>query len=151
MGLLDAIEGPLLYLDTNIFIYAVESVPPFSDAMRELFRHIDDGHCQAVTSELSLAECLVKPFLEGDMIRRRAFERAVQTSPVLQVIPISRTVLVSAAELRARTGLKLPDAIHLATATHAGCATFLTNDRRFLVAPRLRTLVLSDFVSESSL
>ena len=147
MGLLDAIEGPLLYLDTNTFIYAVESVPPFCDAMRELFRHIDDGHCQAVTSELSLAECLVKPFLEGDVTLRQAFERAVQTSPVLQVVPVSRAVLVSAAELRAHTGLRLPDAIHLATALDAGCTTFLTNDRRLLAAPRLRTLVLSDFIA----
>jgi hypothetical protein len=39
--------------------------------------------------------------------------------------------LEEAARLRAPTKLKLPDAIHLATATLNGCDCFLTNDDSF--------------------
>ncbi len=50
---------------------------------------------------------------------------------MLQVVPISNNILEAAAQLRATTKLKLPDAIHLATANLNGCDCFLTNDDSF--------------------
>jgi len=44
------------------------------------------------------------------------------------VVPVSREVLIAAAHLRADANLKLPDAIHVATAQLTGCEQFLTND-----------------------
>jgi predicted nucleic acid-binding protein len=48
------------------------------------------------------------------------------------VIPIDRSILVDAAHYRARLGIKLPDAIHVATAVAAGCEIFLSNDRKII-------------------
>jgi predicted nucleic acid-binding protein len=42
-----------------------------------------------------------------------------------------RDVLIEAARLRANVNIKLPDAIHAATALLTQCSTFVTNDRRF--------------------
>jgi len=53
--------------------------------------------------------------------------------------PVSRDVLIAAARLRAETGLKLPDAIHAATAQFTGCDQFLTNDTH---VPALPVLVI---------
>ena len=50
-----------------------------------------------------------------------------------------------AAALRARHGLRTPDAIHCATAIHAGCDAFLTNDAKLLrLAPELAVCLISE-------
>lgn len=65
---------------------------------------------------------------------------------MLEVVPVSRDVLIEAARLRAVANLRLPDAIHGATATLTGCETFLTNDRRLLAIPGIDVVVLSDVI-----
>jgi predicted nucleic acid-binding protein len=42
--------------------------------------------------------------------------------------PITREILLQTADLRSVSKVKLPDAIHIVTAIHAGCAYFLSND-----------------------
>lgn len=44
---------------------------------------------------------------------------------------VDRDILITAARLRAEQGLKLPDAIHAATAQLTHCERWLTNDARF--------------------
>ncbi len=53
--------GKRVYLDANVFVYAIEGYPQFADGIRELFRKVDQGQVEAITSELTLAEVLVKP------------------------------------------------------------------------------------------
>ena len=74
-GLAD-ILGRTVYLDTNIFIYAVEGYAPEEAFLRELFAALEDGRFTAVTSELSLAEVLVKPFELGREDVAAAIRRA---------------------------------------------------------------------------
>jgi predicted nucleic acid-binding protein len=42
----------------------------------------------------------------------------------LQVVPVDGSIFLAAARLRATTSLKLPDAIHLATADRYRCDSF---------------------------
>ena len=65
MGILDRIAGRRTYLDVNLFIYALEGHPQYLSVVTDLFDAIDRGSLQAVTSELSLAEALVKPRADG--------------------------------------------------------------------------------------
>jgi plasmid stability protein len=51
--------------------------------------------------------------------------------------------LRAAAELRAATGIKTPDALQLVAAIGARCRTFLTDDRRLPSVPGLRVRQLS--------
>jgi len=46
----------------------------------------------------------------------------------VELIEVSRDVIDLAASLRAQFSFKTPDAIHLATALHAGANVFLTAD-----------------------
>ncbi len=133
-----------VYLDTNIFIYALEGYPAFRPALTTLFESLDRRELTAVTSELTLAEALVKPLLDRHAERQAAYLQLLQPTASLHVVPVSREVLIAAARLRAVATLKLPDAIHVATAQLTGCAYFLTNDARVPTLPGLTIRQLSD-------
>jgi predicted nucleic acid-binding protein len=143
MGSLTALTGDVIYLDANIFIYALEGLPPFAAQLAALFQRFDRGELRAVTSELTLAEVLVKPVRDNNPVVRAQYDQLLRTSPALTVAPITRDLLVAAATLRATSTLKLPDAIHAATALGLGCTTFLTNDRRFTAIQSLPALLAS--------
>ncbi|MBI3269455.1 MAG: PIN domain-containing protein [Planctomycetes bacterium] len=93
-----------------------------------------------------LAEVLVKPLLDGSDAGQRAYQEALRTTGGLRVEPVSREILVAAVRVRATQGFRLPDAIHLATAAHTHCGTFLTNDASLRKATGTRVLVLSEIV-----
>jgi predicted nucleic acid-binding protein len=144
MGLLSSLTGATLYLDTNVFVYACEGFPDFSDSLRELFAAIDAGNISAVTSELTLAELLVKPFMDGDAHRQSIYNDTIRNSEQLSVFPITRDILIEAARLRSASTLRLPDAIHVATACSAGCTLFLTNDKRISTIVGIKVILLSE-------
>ncbi len=125
----NAYLGQTLYLDTNIIIFAVEKGNPWTAELGELIAAIDDKDIHACTSELTLAEALTKPFAAGSAALVSKYEQMLAEDGVLDVVPISRQILRTSAEFRARLDVKLADAIHLATAKHIGCDFVLTNDR----------------------
>lgn len=146
MGLLEAIQGNICYLDTNIWIYALEGFPAYAPALTELLTQIDQGNLQGITSELTLAETLVRPLQLGNQQQQLMYQQAIANAPHLSVIPVRRDLLIQAAKLRATTALKLPDAIHAATALATHCTTFLTNDPQFKTVPELTVILLSEVV-----
>lgn len=62
MGLLNALEGAKIYLDTSPLIYFIEDIAPYASMPQPLFKAIDQGTVQGVTEEIALAESLVHPF-----------------------------------------------------------------------------------------
>ena len=143
MGTVAVIIPPTVYLDTNIFIYAVEDFGGIGNKLRALFARFDRGELHAVTSELTLAEVLVKPIRDGNAVARDTYTRILQSTPSLTVAPVDRAVLLEAARIRSSSAMKLPDAIHAATALLAGCTTLLTNDAGFESVAGLAVLLLS--------
>lgn len=122
-----------IYLDANILIAALGG-DANSDIASPLLDIIGSvGPTAAVvpfvTSELSLAETLVRAIRNGDEPQEQGFENALTSSGWLEVVPVSRGILWAAASLRAKyPRLKLPDAIHVATALSADCPSTLTAD-----------------------
>lgn len=53
--------------------------------------------------------------------------------------------ICAAAALRARHGVRTPDALQVATALSARCAVFVTNDGRLPAIPGLRVVQLDDW------
>lgn len=128
-----------------MFIYVVEEVPRFLGALQPVMRAVRQGDLAAVTSELTLAEVLVHPFRDADLERERSFTRALRTHGGLAVVPVSRAALVEAARLRsAYPELRLPDALHAATARRHDCPVFPTNDLRVPDLPGLEVILLSE-------
>jgi predicted nucleic acid-binding protein len=141
---MNAVSGSHLYLDTNIIIYAAEGAAVARPSLLHVLSQVDAGILTAATSELALAEVLVRPLRDGDAGLADRYRRRISNGPTLTTLAVSRTVLERAAELRAaHASLKLPDAIHAATALLAGCTTFLTNDARFESVAALPVLLIS--------
>lgn len=63
----DALNGRRVYLDANVFNYTLNAFAPLVPALTRMFLMVDSGQLEAVTSELTLAELLVKPFRDGDL------------------------------------------------------------------------------------
>ena len=145
MDILSRIAARKVYCDVNIFIYALEGFPEIEAALKALFKGIDTGTIDAVTSELALAEALIKPFENRNVQHQAIYDAAIRNRKGLEVVPVSRNVLIEAARLRGTSGLKLPDAIHVATALQSGCAVFLTNDDR-IKHPNLEVVLLREFM-----
>ena len=150
MGIEDLLTKGPIYLDTNIFIYALEDFPEYSALIQKIFETIDQGSVKAVTSEFTLAEILVKPFMLENESLITLYQDIIQDSPVLSVQPVTRKPLTIAARIRAQSiaRISLADAIHLATANIIQCHSFLSNDRRLLRhnQDNLEILFLEDFV-----
>ena len=144
MATVSDLAGRRVYLDTNLFIYYLEDIAPYAETLHSLFLAIESSRQSAVTSQLTIAELLVKPLREGDDELKRACLRAVRTHAGLTVASIRRAVLVEAAAVRAAHGFGLADSIHASTARLSACDVFLTNDERVRGIPGVTVLLLSE-------
>ena len=127
---LTALSAKRAYFDTNIFIYLLEEHPEYYEKISKLIAHLDAIHCEIFTSELTLAECLVKPFADDDTHSQENYVQSLSSSEFLTVEPVTKEVLIKAAQLRAELKNKLPDSIHLASAVCHSCDLFVGNDKR---------------------
>lgn len=127
-----------LYLDTNVFIAAFETDLPKGVAARRVLAAVDAGIIEAMTSELTLAELLVKPLRDADSDLAAIYRAVISPESGFSIVPVGRRILEGAAGQRARVaGLKLPDAIHLATAVDAACSVVASGDRALPASPNL--------------
>ena len=94
-------------------------------------------------SGLLLLETLVMPIRQTNKALINRYETLLTASEI-NLIPITRSILKSAANIRATANIKTPDAIHAATAIDVECTIFLTNDKVFLQIPELPTVILQD-------
>lgn len=129
MGLIQAVGHDRLYVDSAIIIYFIEHHPAYYAPLNELWKSMTVRGEPVFTSELSVFETLVVPLRLNDLARVTRF-RNFFAEPMLQLLPIERSILDRGAQLRADHGsLKIPDAIHGSTFT-GNASRFLTNDQR---------------------
>lgn len=143
MGRLNSIVGKV-YLDANIFIYVVEGPVQVTTMPGPLFERIEHGEVQAITSELTLAEVLVKPLREAKGQFYQEYLNLLSGQAAITMATVTRGVLLEAANLRSMHRLRLPDAIHVATALLSGCGTLLSNDLRMKAIRGINQVNLMD-------
>jgi predicted nucleic acid-binding protein len=132
-------------LDTAIFIYFIEEHPQFLPEVLPLFQEADQGKRELVTSALTLLEVMVVPYRAGNRLLAERYEALLTRSRGVRLVELSHDQLRAAAQLRAATRVKTPDALHLVAAIGAGCTTFLTSDRGLPLVPGLRILELTSY------
>lgn len=129
-------------LDTNVLIYYIEEHPVFLKKVEPLIDRIVEGRATGITSYVTLLELLVKP------IKERRFDLVEQYKEILtnelDMVILDESVSLKAAELRAKYGIKTPDAIQLASVMSKKGEVFITNDERLDVVKEIKVLTLND-------
>ncbi|MFN8828779.1 MAG: type II toxin-antitoxin system VapC family toxin [Labrys sp. (in: a-proteobacteria)] len=134
-----------IYLDTNAYVELREHRSEASDRIFRLFWAEFADSPVIITSELTLAEVLVKPMEDAlarnDYTLVNDYQNLIDNKGMLQrVVPVDRAILHQAAHIRAKLRtdhnrvVKLPDAIHLATVIREKCVTFISGDDALLTA-----------------
>jgi predicted nucleic acid-binding protein len=145
-------EPPRVYLDANVFITAMETPGARSDHAWWIIRSVEEGDIAGMTSEITLAEVLVKPMQMGNAELVAAYQEMIMPGARFDVLPVSRDILVGAAGLRARrTSIRLPDAIHIASALTASCRFMVTDDRQLHSVEDVKVLGLTPFTLDDIL
>ena len=119
----------LIYLDTCLLIYLAEVHPDFEPKVRAAMARVGDA--RFAISPMVKLECLVAPLKRGDPVLQRGYESLFLR---FENLLLPEAVFLQAANLRARFGLKTPDALHLACAQQHGCDALWTNDERLTQA-----------------
>jgi len=146
VGLIEDLHPGPVALDTQVFIYFIEEDVRFLPLVKPLFEAIDRGALPVAVSALTLMEVLVVPYRNGSATLADRYEAFLTNSRGLRFIDIDRPLLKTAAQLRATTRLKPPDAIQVAAAIAGGCRAFLTNDRKIPSIPGLSVLQLKKYL-----
>lgn len=97
-----------------------------------------------VTSPVTLAECLQGALQASDSTIQEAFVSLIVHGPNTHFHVIDATTAIRAAELRVKHGLRLPDALQLASALATGCEALLTNDMQFNRVDDLKIVMVSE-------
>lgn len=143
---------PRVYVDSNVFIAAFEHAGAHSDHAWWIIGAIQDGEIAGATSEITLAELLVKPIERGATELATVYQTTIVAGPNFEMSSVDRDILVRAARIRAsRASIKLPDAIHIATAQALSCSFFVSGDRRLPLPEGLRLLPVSPFTLDDIL
>ncbi|AGL01681.1 type II toxin-antitoxin system VapC family toxin [Desulfoscipio gibsoniae] len=131
-------------LDTNIIIYLLEQNHQFFTAARDIFDLIESGSVRGITSALSLTEVLTKPYKTGDYTLANEYKLLFRYFPNFCILDVNAVVSERAAWLRARYGLKTPDAIFAATALVGEADVFISNDSDLYKVDELKVINLNN-------
>ena len=113
-------------LDTSVVIAALNRDDALHQAASRAVRAERDRHALGI-SALTYAEILVGPLRAG----AESVEVVERFAAQVRIIDLAPRIARLAAELRAARGLKLPDAVIIATGLQAEAAVILTADARW--------------------
>lgn len=121
----------MIVLDANVMIALLDADDPHHADVLEVMETVVDDELAA--SVLTVAEALVHPSRAG--VGSRALDALVSVG--ITTIPPADESALALADLRATTGIRMPDAVvlHAAIATGSRLATF---DRTLALAARER-------------
>ena len=142
----DALVGKTrIAFDTSAVIYYLEDLYPYGIYAAQAFSLLVSGAAVGFVSSIVEMETLVRPLRIRDKGLLFSIRRFFALHPNLHVTPVSSDIAQAAAQVRASTNLKAPDAIIAATAAADRCDVIIGNDRAFARNSKLPYLVLDDF------
>ena len=120
-----------LFLDACALIYRFEGAVTFRTAAMELMSQLsaEQTSVELAVSRLSVLECRAKPLREGNAALLKRYDDFFAS---VRIVELSAAVVDAATLLRARDGLKTPDALQAASALVASeRPVFVTADAGF--------------------
>jgi predicted nucleic acid-binding protein len=136
----------IVAIDTNVLIYLFEGDGPLAAAAESVIDAIDDGAATGILASIGLTEVLTRPATLGDGALFERYAEELQAIPGLRIVPLDTQTAIDAAW--GRSGDRdLGDAVHIATARHAGATCFITNDTRVRGRSGVEIILLSDIAA----
>lgn len=121
-------SGKRVYMDSNIFIYFLEQSEGYFECVALFIEACEAGKFMGFTGDVAVAETMIQPYRKGNLPLIASIKAFFASENFLSIQSHDAAVFDLAAQLRARRGMKLIDALHYATALKAGCTFFLSND-----------------------
>ena len=130
-------NGALLLVDSAPIIYTLEAHPKFASRYKSMFARHAAGELLLAVTTITIAEVLTGPLGAGEEALAKRY-RAVMES--WRVVDLSADIAETAARLRGKLKLKLPDAIQVASALDINAEALVTHDWDFSKVKGLRVM-----------
>ncbi len=120
----------MIYIDSNVFIYAILNTEELGEKARSLLQGIQQGEEKAETSALTFDELFWA-------IKKLDFEAALEAAqaflnfPNLEIVSVDRDLSLSALQIIKQYHLAPRDAIHAATAIASKAEAVVSTDAHF--------------------
>jgi predicted nucleic acid-binding protein len=119
-------DGARVLLDSPPIIYHLEGHRTLASRFAPLFNLHAAGAVRFAITTIGLAEVLGGPLSKGDEVLVRRYRRVLTS---WEVVPLDTEIAESAARLRSSLGLKLADAVQVASALAIDADALVTHDR----------------------
>src|SRR3989304_5929708 len=118
-------------LDTNIFIYLLEGMEPKASRAEKILNSFMKAENEGIISTITVAEILTGFYIEGDAKEAMKAKKLLNdlTLNSFKIVPVTFEVADLAANLRAKRGGKLPDALIIATALSQAANVVYSEDK----------------------
>ena len=120
-------------LDTNVLIYFFEGIEPQTGKVEKILDAFMKGQNKGIVSTITIAEVLTGFYLTGDALKAAKAKRLLSdwTLNGFKIIPVTFEIADLAANLRAKRGGRLPEALIVATAINQSVSIVYSQDKDF--------------------
>jgi predicted nucleic acid-binding protein len=118
-------------LDTNVIIYFIEGVEPQASKVEKILDSIIRGKDEGLVSTITIAEVLTGFYIAGDITKADKAKKLLKdlTLNSFKIVPVTFEIADLAANLRAKRGGRLPDALIVATALNQKANCIYSQDK----------------------
>lgn len=118
-------------LDSNILIYFFEGMEPQASHAEKILCSIMKGKDEGIVSTITIAEVLTGFYLAKDPVKAAKAKNLLTDLAInsFKIVPVTFDIADLAAQLRAKSGGKLPDALIVATAISHGADVLYSQDK----------------------
>lgn len=118
-------------LDTNVIIYFIEGIEPQASKVEKILDTIIKGKDEGLVSTITIAEVLTGFYIAGDIIKADKAKKLLKdlTLNGIKILPVTFEIADLAANLRAKRGGRLPDALIVATALNQEANCIYSQDK----------------------
>ncbi len=145
MGELVFPKGTTIAMDTPPLIYFFENIHPYSKIVSSILEKADERKIRFICSAITILEIFVKPLRENQKGIQVKLEKGLIKNRKISIVPVTTSIALEAASIRAKYNLRTPDSIQIATAKKYA-DYFITNDKKLEKYPHIEIKVLESFI-----
>ena len=134
-------------IDTNIFLNVKNKEQDYFEASSAVIDAADASKFLGVVSTVTVAELSAGYNARKDIRGKQELFDHLVASDGYRLVPVDTTVADLSGEVRAETGMSLPDAIIVSTGVNEGASYIVTHDTEFAKSSRyLKPISAKEFM-----